>query len=483
MMTDPRALIAAGLTSDDLLRQVVETLAPMPAGRCYALGEYLLELATGSDPGGIMIACLSDIPGCAERVALATGLPDLRTSPDGVVNVGGSGARGITLVPLEGDIRQHLSGAGFTATALAVDLSDITSPVIEDPHDGIADIQGGALRALPGALRDEPARCLLAAELYASFGLEPEGATIEKMRSTANLLTGIDGPQTFRALARAYSGGRLSAVSRMLREAGVLGALFPELEAVYGIPQNYYHHLGVWDHTMETLDRLQEMMDSPASVFKAYGPRIQDRLGRPLEGGVTRRSFLAFAGLVHDVGKAATMTVEPSGRIRFQGHQAEGARMAAQIAGRLGMGHRGSDHLQAIVRDHMRLGFLIKEGESTAGRLRVVDELGDHCIEVVVLSLADRMATRGEASTKEAMERYGRAAKRVLADHFWQGDYPPLVDGTDVMVHTGIESGPEVGRALFRVRVAQREGSVSNRAQALEFLAPDFKGKMDTRGT
>jgi hypothetical protein len=50
------------------------------------------------------------------------------------------------------------------------------------------------------------------------------------------------------------------------------------------------------------------------------------------------------------------------------------------------------------------------------------------------------------------------------------------------MVHTGTGSGPDVGDALFRARVAQRESTVSSRTEALEYLAPDFKGKMGKRG-
>jgi poly(A) polymerase len=483
MTAEVRGRIAGGLAADDLLGRVVSSLDPLRYDEFFVTGEYLLELATGFPPAGIMIVCARECAPAADRIARSTGLSALHLD-DGVVNLSARGSRSVTLAPMEGaDIASHLSGAAFTALALALDLSTAGHGGVEDPTGGIGDIGDGVLRALPGAIRDEPARCLLAARLLASFGLQPDAETALAMRSAAPLLSDIPGSRAWSAIAAACSKGRLSSVAAMLEDTGALGSLFPEVQAICPVPQNYYHHQGVWGHTLETLDRLQEIMDRPATTFKSYGPRLEDHLARPLEAGVTRRSFLAFAGLIHDVGKAATMTVEPSGRIRFQGHAIEGAALAGRIARRLGLGHKGRDHLSRIVRDHMRLGYLIKEGESCAGRLRAVDELGDHCVEVVMLSLADRLATRGEASTDEALERYGRVAKRVLSDHFWQIDFPPLVDGRDVMVHTGLPGGPEVGDALFGVRVAQREGSVANRAQALEYLAPDFKGKMDTRGT
>lgn len=172
------------------------------------------------------------------------------------------------------------------------------------------------------------------------------------------------------------------------------------------------------------------------------------------------------------------MSVEPSGRIRFQGHQREGARLAGEIASRMGLGHRGRSRLLSMVGNHMRLGFLMKQGESAGTRLEVVRELGDCCPEVVLLSLADRMATRGEAATGEAMERFRRLSARVLGDYYWNKDAPALVSGSDVLIHAGVQPG-EVGRTLSRIRVAQREAMVSNRGQTLEYLAPDFKGKMN----
>jgi hypothetical protein len=123
----------------------------------------------------------------------------------------------------------------------------------------------------------------------------------------------------------------------------------------------------------------------------------------------------------------------------------------------------------------------LKEGESTESRLRAVRELGGRCPEVVLLSLADRLATRGEASTEEAQERFKRTVTRVLNDYFWLNDSNPPLSGYDVVIHEGVEPGPEVGRRLFQVRVAQREGTVADRQQALEYLSPDIKGRISRR--
>lgn len=298
------------------------------------------------------------------------------------------------------------------------------------------------------------------------------------MKEASPGLGAVPPQRAWPALARVMDGTRPADRARLMRRLGVLDALIPEVAAVFEVPQNYYHHTGVWEHTLEVLDRLEELMRSPGAAFPACASGVASQLQGKVEGGFDRRTYLTFAALIHDIGKAATMSVEPSGRIRFGEHQREGALVARDIAGRLSLGYRGSHHLAGLFESHMKFGFLMKEGESTETRLKAVRELGDRCVDVALLSLADRMATRGEAATREAGERFKRLLARVLNDYFWDRGCPPLLCGRDAVIHSGVGPGPEVGRKLFDARVAQREGIVSNRQQALEYLAPDFKGKI-----
>lgn len=476
----------SGLEADELFGKAAG-LAASP-GAFYAFGAFVLETLAGREPGNILIACGADTAAAARELSRQTGFKTvpLRNQPR-VFNLVGDrvGSRTITVVPLAGpDIRGHLEAyCGFTVEALAVDLASRRPRELIDPLGGLRDLEGGRLRAAsPVSFTEDPARLLSGAALAGGYNLDLETETEVWMRDAADLIRELAPRRAWRLIARLFGGRGLSGSARFIQRTGVLGALLPEVEAVRGVPQNYYHHLGVWEHTLAVLDILEAMIDSPALYFPAFAGRIYAHMRRQLEGGVDRRAFAGFAALIHDAGKPDAMSVEPDGRIRFQGHQEIGGRLAASVAARLGLGRRGSGHLAGMVADHMRLGFLIKEGESAESRLRAVDDLGDRCIEVVMLSLADRMATRGEASTEEAMQRFKRLASRVMHDYFWNIDYPPLVGGHDVMMHSGVGPGPAVGRALFKARVAQREAVVSSRGQALEYLAPDFKGRMNMPG-
>ena len=442
----------------------------------------MLEVLTRREPGGILLLCSGDVAAAAARVAASTGLkvlPASRRAPD-LLHLTRPGERCVTLISMaSGDIEGALARSSFSVLGMAADLADPGALI--DPLGALDDLERGALVAR-APVGDDPERLLLAPRLAGEYGLEPDEDTMAALRSNAFLAEEIEPRRAWAGLSRIFDAVGFSGAASFLKETGVLDHLIPCMADIYEVPQNYYHHLGVWDHTMACLDNLEEMLRDPRVQFKAYGDRVAAHLTRRVEGGVRRRSLRALAALVHDAGKAASMSVEPSGRIRFQGHQLEGAKLAAPIAARFGLGSRASRDLVAIVRDHMRLGFLLRDGETTAGRLRAATELCSICPEVVLLSLADRMATRDEASTDEALQRFKRLAARLLADWFWLRDNPPLLGGEDIIVHGGLEEGPAVGEALARVRVAQRESIASSRAQALEFLAPDFKGKMDVRG-
>jgi poly(A) polymerase len=481
-LPDYRLNLDHAIEEDQLLRPAVAS-AGRP-DRLYVYGDYVLQGLKGRPPGNILIASRAPTDTVARELARASGLKLLALKNNaGGFHLAGPrfGERGITVVPLAGSgIRENLADCGFSVTAIAVDLSSRTLRELVDPFGGLEDLANARLRAVSSnAFINDPARILQAAELAFPYGLRPDSETEVLMGASAHLLGTLPCSRVWPVLLRLFGGEELSGKARFLAGTGALGALLPEVEATYEVPQNYYHHLGVWEHTLEVLDVLEGVLQETMGSFRAFAGRISTHMGREIVPGADRRSFLGFAALIHDIGKPVAMTCEPSGRIRFQGHQVEGARLTAGIAARMGLGRRCAAHLVGVVADHMRLGFLLKEGESTETRLRTVRELGGRCIEVVLLSLADRIATRGPASTTEAMELYKRVTSRVLADYFWDIDYPPLVDGHDVMMHAGMVPGPEVGRALFKARVAQREAIVSSRDQALEYLAPDFKGKMN----
>ena len=97
--------------------------------------------------------------------------------------------------------------------------------------------------------------------------------------------------------------------------------------------------------------------------------------------------------------------------------------------------------------------------------------LGDVGVEVVLLSLADHLATWGPNLQEERWTRRLEVARGLLSHYFEKHSEtiapPPLLTGRDVMEELGLGPGPEVGRLLELIREAQAAGEVRTREEAL----------------
>jgi hypothetical protein len=91
-------------------------------------------------------------------------------------------------------------------------------------------------------------------------------------------------------------------------------------------------------------------------------------------------------------------------------------------------------------------------------------------VDVVLLSVADRLATRGrkgEESIARHIELVAELLPRALDWREAGGAPAPLLRGDELARELGIEAGPEIGRILAEMRAAQYAGEVTTRTDAL----------------
>jgi putative nucleotidyltransferase with HDIG domain len=198
-------------------------------------------------------------------------------------------------------------------------------------------------------------------------------------------------------------------------------------------------------------------------------------LAEPLADGMTRGEALRWGALLHDAAKPATRAVRAlDRRVTFIGHDAQGAELARKVLGRLRASVRLSEHVAALVRHHLRLGFLVHEKQPLARDtvfryLRECDPVG---VDVTLLSVCDRLATRG-AKAEQAIEAHLALARGMLDDALrWREGGPPkpLLRGDELAQELGIALGPRVGELLEDLARAQYTGEVGTREQAIAFV-------------
>ena len=460
-LTGRRAWLVGGAVRDHLLGRPVTDLDVVLDGDP---GEGARAVALAAKDVGTPAACfaLSEEFGAWRVVAREDGW-----------QVDVEGMRG-------GSLQSDLALRDFTVNAIAEPLEG-GEPL--DPLGGLADLRAGRLRlAGPGAFEDDPLRVLRLVRVAVELGLEPESQAIAAARDQVARLADVSPERVFMELRRIVASAQALRGIEMMSDLGATQIVLPELEAMRGVQQSRFHHRDVYGHTLEVLERTIALTTDSGSgeseVLAALGEEHRGQvlalLAEPLADRLTRGEALRWAALLHDAAKPATRAVRTlDRRVTFIGHDLQGAELAREVLARLRASMRLREHVAALVRHHLRLGFIVHAPQPLARNtvfeyLSACDPVG---VDVTLLSVCDRLATRGSKS-EEAIEAHVRLARGLLGDALhWRGDGPqePLLRGDELAAELAIPLGPRVGELLEALAQAQYTGQVGTREQAITF--------------
>lgn len=320
----------------------------------------------------------------------------------------------------------------FTINGMFMDPE--TGQVV-DYVGGLADLRDQVLRAIGDPVerfREDKLRLLRAVRFAARFHLTIEPATLLALREMAGEAAAVSAERIAQELRRMLVHDSRAAAMNLALDVGLINAILPPLADMRGLFQGkpVQPEGDLWDHTMLVL-----------------------RLLPP------RPSFtLAFAALVHDVGKPATRAYQ-HGRTSFHKHNQVGARIAERLCRRLRLSNVERERITWLVAHHQYLGEARKLRESKLKR--ILAEPGIH--ELLALHRADALASTGDASHVDYCEYY--------LEHQPAGPInpPALLTGHDLVRH-GLEPGARFALILEKVREAQLERRIHGKRDALEWV-------------
>jgi poly(A) polymerase len=376
------------------------------------------------------------------------------------------------LSPLRGgSVEADLALRDFTINAMAEPLG---GGGLLDPHGGGGDLAARRLRMVSAqAFADDPLRVVRAARFACELGLELDPATAVAARASAGAVRNVAQERVFAELRRIVGADDAVRGIELLDEVGATDVVLPELAAMRGVEQTRYHHLDVYGHTLEVLEQAIALERDPAALFgDEIGARIAAVLAEPLADEMTRGGALRWGALLHDAAKPATQTPLPDGGFGFPHHDRQGAELARAVLERLRASERLRAHVAALTRHHLRLGFLVHHRplsrRDVYGYLSASEPVE---VDVTLLSVADRLATRGRKAEESIAAHLDLARELLPSALDWReagGAPAPLLRGDELARELGIEPGPELGRLLAGLREAQYAGEVATREDALE---------------
>jgi tRNA nucleotidyltransferase (CCA-adding enzyme) len=198
-----------------------------------------------------------------------------------------------------------------------------------DPYHGQRDLQARVLRHVSPAFMEDPVRILRVARFaarFASLGFHVAPETMELMRAMVERgeVGALVAERVWQETEKALNESGASVFFKVLRECGALQIIYPEIDALFGVPQpeKWHPEIDTGVHTLMVLDQAV-LLSSDAKV--------------------------RFAALVHDLGKATTPHEEWPGH---KGHEERSVALIEALSERLRLPNEYRDLSVIVARYH-----------------------------------------------------------------------------------------------------------------------------------
>ncbi len=434
--------------------------------RAWLVGGAVRDELLGLSSTDFDLAVDGDARGLARALGRATGASSFALSDAfGAWRVSAADRSWqVDMTPLTGpSLEADLANRDLTVNAIARPL---TGGELIDPFGGAHDLKARRLAMVSaGAFSADALRVIRLARIAVELDFAIAPATLEAARAAAPALSAVAGERIYAELRHIIRGEPVDGIGR-LESVGATAVVLPELVALHGVEQNVYHHLDVYGHTLETLSYAIALERDPAGVLGVAAEPVKQFLSLPLADDMSRGEVLRWAALLHDIAKPQTRAVNPEGRITFFGHDVAGAQVAREIFARLRASEKVAGQVGAMTQHHLRLGFRVHQRPLSA---RDVYDYLATCepvnADVTLLSVADRLATRGRNGERAIAAHLELAREVWPAALDWQRQRPrPPVRGDDLAAAVGRPVGPWLAQALEELSAARYAGEIDDSA-------------------
>ncbi len=330
----------------------------------------------------------------------------------------------------------------FTINALFYD--PIKDEVI-DYVNGRRDIERKIIRTVGDPIErfgEDKLRMIRAVRFATRFDFEIEPATLEAIKKYSTNITQVSWERIGDEMERILTGANRGRALQLLADTSLLKEILPEVHRMIGVPQPEMHHPegDVFEHTKLCLDNLRG----------AAG-------GQP-------GSVLAFAALLHDVGKP--LTLEVADRIRFNSHEVVGEKIAEKVCRRLRLSAEKCKKIADIVVNHMRF---IHATEMRVSKLKKMLQR-ETFLDELEMHRADCLASHGSLEIYDFLkEKFESLPEEEIKP-------PPLIRGDD-LIALGLSPGPLFGEILRAVEEMQLEGKLKSKDEAIRWATENYVKK------
>ncbi|CAA6800607.1 MAG: tRNA nucleotidyltransferase (EC (EC [uncultured Sulfurovum sp.] len=335
----------------------------------------------------------------------------------------------------------------FTINAMGY---DIERKAFIDPYAAKADMQNKVLRHInTKTFIEDPLRVYRAVQFCARFDYTLDAQTFALCQSMVEegMLEELPKERVYIEFTKLLLKSKKPSIGfELMRKLGIIEKYYPELHALIDVPQSpVWHPEGdVWIHTMMCIDKM---------VTLQTGNEKDDLK-------------MMFAILCHDLGKA-THTQIGTEKISAIGHELAGIEPTERFMYRITDEHDFIKSLLPLVEHHLAPSIYFRGNAKKSTIRRLATKVNIE--ELVTVARADFLGRTTEASLKGVYEAGDWLLENAKVLDVYNTPMAPFIQGRD-LIALGMEPSKEFKVLLDNVYMAQLDGKVLNKDQAISYI-------------